>query len=253
MRSTFKSARLICGCAIAVALAAGVGRGQSLGQPASGNQPPVDDQLQESLEDGLLEGLDDLPAAGGQERSAGDGNSKLPPDDPQDEQLLDQLDGEDVGEAPEDPLSNIARKMRLAQTRLAGEKISQDTQGLQQQIVTDLEALIKQLQKQKKQSSSSSSASSQRPSGQNVQQPDKQPDSGQEKPSNKPARESTQRLGQQDAQPPDPEAVQALVKRVWGHLPDRARQEMQNVSVEEFLPKYREVIEDYFRRLAEEE
>jgi hypothetical protein len=215
MRSTWNYARWACGGAIALALAADAGRAQAPGPGPAGKPPSVDEQL----EDDLLEGLDDLPSGAKQPR-----DKPAPPEDLQDQELLDQLDGEDLGEAPEDPLSSIARKMRRARERLAQEQVSQDTQGLQKQAVTELEALIKQ-----------------------------QPDAGQEKPGNRPARESTERLGHQDAQRTNPEAMQALVKRVWGHLPDRARQELQNVSAEEFLPKYREVIEDYFRRLAEEE
>jgi hypothetical protein len=250
MRTTWNCIPLACGWAVGLALAAGVALAQTQ-EPAQGDSPSVDEKLEQSLEDDLLEGLDDLPT-GEDKPPARDGNPKLQTENPDDQQLLDQLEGEDIGQAPEDPLSSIARKMRLAQQRLAQEEISPQTQGLQKQVVTELDALIKELQKQCKKNSSNS-ASSQRPSGQNVQQPDQQPDAGQQRPSTKPARESTQRLGQENAQPADPAEVQALIKRVWGHLPDRARQEMQNVSVEEFLPKYRQVIEDYFRSLAEEE
>ncbi|MCA9269945.1 MAG: hypothetical protein KDA41_15800, partial [Planctomycetales bacterium] len=83
-------------------------------------------------------------------------------------------------------------------------------------------------------------------------QPGQQPDAGQQAAGQQPARNSTQRLGEQTVSAADAEAMEALVKRVWGHLPDRARQELQNASVEEFLPKYQQVIEEYFRRLAEQ-
>lgn len=43
-----------------------------------------------------------------------------------------------------------------------------------------------------------------------------------------------------------------LHKDVWGMLPERQRQQMLELPVEEFLPKYELLIEDYFRRLAEE-
>jgi hypothetical protein len=42
------------------------------------------------------------------------------------------------------------------------------------------------------------------------------------------------------------------MKRLWGGLPERARQQMLQTPVEEFPPKYEEQIEQYFRRLAEE-
>jgi hypothetical protein len=40
---------------------------------------------------------------------------------------------------------------------------------------------------------------------------------------------------------------------IWGHLPERLRQQMQNADAIEFLPQYRQLIEDYYRRLSEEQ
>ena len=39
---------------------------------------------------------------------------------------------------------------------------------------------------------------------------------------------------------------------VWGHLPERYRRHVQNAGAIEFLPQYRKLIEDYYRRLSEE-
>jgi hypothetical protein len=47
----------------------------------------------------------------------------------------------------------------------------------------------------------------------------------------------------------DPKQV---VGRLWGHLPDRLRHEMQSSFSEQFLPQYERLIEDYYKRLAEE-
>jgi hypothetical protein len=41
-----------------------------------------------------------------------------------------------------------------------------------------------------------------------------------------------------------------LLKDVWGQLPERMRQQMMQSSVEEFLPKYELLIEDYFKALS---
>ena len=46
--------------------------------------------------------------------------------------------------------------------------------------------------------------------------------------------------------------VHDLVRRFWGHLPDKLRDEMQSSLSEQFLPKYEQLIEDYYRRLAED-
>ena len=45
--------------------------------------------------------------------------------------------------------------------------------------------------------------------------------------------------------------MMAVIKQVWGELPEKERQQMLQSSVEEFLPKYAELIEQYYRRLAE--
>jgi len=45
---------------------------------------------------------------------------------------------------------------------------------------------------------------------------------------------------------------QDLLSRIWGHLPDKLRDQMQASLSEQFLPKYEQLIEDYYRRLAED-
>lgn len=223
----------------------------ALAQDQTNEEKPdtLDDTLLDELGgDGLLDGLDDIPVDPAFKNK--EDNSLI---DPKDQKLLDELgDGEDIELGGEDELTRIARQMRQVQRRMEGKEVSRQTQELQERIVADLDALIKQLQQQKKNSSPSSSSSPQQPRDQDVQQPDQQPDAGQEKPSNKPSQQSTERLGRQSPGDIDAAAMEALVKRVWGHLPDRARQELQNASNEEFLPKYQQVIEEYFRRLAEE-
>lgn len=223
----------------ALALAQQAGTGD---KPA---EPSVDEKLLDSLGGDLLEGLDDIPA----DPSFDQPDATNPDDKP----LLDQLEGEDIGAEGENDLSRISRQMKLVQARISQQEVSEKTQDLQKQIVADLNTLIKQIQQQqKKQQGSPSSSKTQNPGGE-VKQPSNQPNAGQpQQPNDKPSRNSEEKLTERDAKPADAEAMQALVKRVWGHLPDRVRQEMQNASVEEFLPKYQELIEDYFRRLAEE-
>jgi len=49
------------------------------------------------------------------------------------------------------------------------------------------------------------------------------------------------------ALPPD----DAATKQVWGHLPDRLRQEMNQYYKEQFMPKYNDMLRQYYGRLAE--
>jgi hypothetical protein len=73
------------------------------------------------------------------------------------------------------------------------------------------------------------------------------------KDSNKPARDSTDRMGKAEEARPDPELVKGMMKDTWGHLPQRAREEMLQNSPERFLPQYELLIERYYKRLAEEQ
>ena len=43
-----------------------------------------------------------------------------------------------------------------------------------------------------------------------------------------------------------------MLKEVWGHLPARVREQMQNAASEQFLPKYEAMIEQYYERLTED-
>jgi hypothetical protein len=44
--------------------------------------------------------------------------------------------------------------------------------------------------------------------------------------------------------------MQDLLKNVWGELPPRLRQQMLQSSMEQFLPKYELLIEEYFKTLV---
>ena len=42
----------------------------------------------------------------------------------------------------------------------------------------------------------------------------------------------------------------AVVKEVWGHLPDKLRQQVSQYYKEEFMPKYSELLKQYYSSLA---
>jgi len=43
-----------------------------------------------------------------------------------------------------------------------------------------------------------------------------------------------------------------IVRHVWGHLPEKMKEEMQQAFKENNLPKYQQLIEQYFRAIAEQ-
>lgn len=193
-----------------------------------------------------------------------------------DEELLKQLDAQDdpaVGPKQEksgddlgqnaDPLTRIGAKMRQAVTLIDREKLSEKTTLLQDEIVHDIDELIKQqkkkMQQQQQQSSSQSQQqksqrSSVKPQGQKAQQ-QQRPRGGDGQESKDPAQESTERLGKNEQKPPqlDLAAQDELLKRVWGLLPEKDREQMRQAAGDQFLPEYESLIIQYFQRLAEEE
>lgn len=139
------------------------------------------------------------------------------------------------------PLENIGQHMRKVEQLLAQRQTAEPTQTEQRQIVAELDQLIDQLASQKQGQSQQQAKTDRKtePNGQRATGPEA-------------AKDST--AGTQQAGPANnsADAVQHVMGEVWGHLPERYRRHVQNVGDVEFLPQYRKLIEDYYRRLSEE-
>jgi chemotaxis protein histidine kinase CheA len=204
----------------------------------------LDAQLLDDLDSELLEGL--TPPAQ-TEPSAGQ---------------APEIVGEDIGAADtagDDPLTRIEQKMRQVEQRLAERDSSTGTQTLQREIADELAALLEQLQQQQQQNQN------QNQNNQNSQQQQQQSSAAKKQdqkqasksnpsnqPASKPARESEERTGKVDDEKIKPEDLQDLIQSAWGNLPPQVREKMESAAQEQFLPKYQTLIEDYFKRLAEE-
>jgi hypothetical protein len=132
--------------------------------------------------------------------------------------------------------------MRRVEQRLRRKELAGETQQTQREIVARLDELIAAL-----------SESQQPQPSQSAQEPG-QDDSQETEAGSAPAQSAT---GQADNETVAENAQAAMTMQrtsdqVWGHLPERLRQQMQNAQGIEFLPQYRQLIEDYFRRLAGE-
>jgi len=166
-----------------------------------------------------------------------------------------------VSEA-ENPLVDIARRMREAERLLAQAQSGQKTQELQDGIVKDLDELLKRVAAQCQGAQacqvqcSSPQVAQRRPGNAPVQGPAQPTDELPKQRSEKkldPVSQTSERptLGR-DAKV-SPEQRKTLVRGAWGSLPERHRQQMmQLLPPEEFLPKYESMIEEYYRRLGEE-
>lgn len=204
----------------------------------------LEKELMEDLEKELFEGLDDKRKPPNASKPRDEALEEL------NEQLLRELDeAEDLPDEDEDPLSRIGRQMRLVEERIAEARTDEDTRAMQRRIVEELDKLLEMARRRQSQSSQSQSA---RPGSrrENVRQPGSQAAGGGN--SQKPAGDSTPRLGQAEPHKPDPQAVRKLLEDLWGHLPEREREQVMSATMDQFLPRYAQLIEQYFKRLAEE-
>ena len=222
----------------------------------AGEQPPspLDEELLESLGSDPLDPVDGKPVESGPPSPAEEGDASRGEEEEWQQRLRRELGA--AAESEEDnPLLEIARMMRQAEGRLDRHDAGSATQGLQRRIVADLNKLIEEARKAAKKSGAPASAAQRVASRAPVGQPPNrgaQPQGGQ--PSDKPAAQSNQRpraAGEQPGQA-DLERVRAIIKDLWGELPERQREQMLESPPEEFLPKYELLIEEYFRRLSEE-
>lgn len=220
--------------------------------PSEKRDAGLDDALLEDLTDDLLGDLNDIPVrkdpppdATGKPAVNPSGTSDL------DQRLLENLDGEDIGQEQTDPLTLITRRMKSVEQMIERQQTASPTQRLQREIVEDLSLLIEQLRKQCQSQGGGRPQQSPAPGKSKPKQG--KPGDGQAKAGNSAAKESTSRVGQSDADVDELDDMQRMLKRVWGHLPPKVREQMQSGSVERFLPKYEALIEQYYKRLAEEQ
>jgi hypothetical protein len=166
--------------------------------------------------------------------------------------------GEDIGQ-PNGPLPLVRAQqgMRRATTLLeestktADARAIQQTGTVQKQVVAQLDELIAELSKQCQGGQCQPSDQPPQPSQRS------QPNPGESSKSTgrgtTSARDSSDRLNQRNAEAIDKGDIDELVKDLWGHLPERSREQMLQSFSDEFLPKYELEIEQYYRRLSEQQ
>ena len=148
-------------------------------------------------------------------------------------QKLADLMRQDLAGLKDESLDHIARRMEDIQRRLAQGRSGQRVQGVENGVIESLDKLIEDIeqQMQQQQQSQSSGAPGGRPSGAPMQD---------------------SQIGQLKA-PGEVERRDIGRGTDWGNLPDKDREKALQGIGREFPSHYREVIEEYFRRLAAEE
>ena len=175
-------------------------------------------------------------------------------DDSLDDELLRDLGpADEATENDDNPLSRIGRKMQEAQRLIAQRQPGEPAQKLQQDIVTELDELLKQARKQQSQQQQSSGSKKPQQSRRDKPgQPQQQPAGGKpEEAGNEPARDSTEQQRPEAPAQPDIGQMQDMLRELWGHLPEHERQQVINSTIEKFVPKYESLIKEYFKRLSE--
>jgi hypothetical protein len=165
---------------------------------------------------------------------------------------------DDIGQ-PSGPLSLVRAGQGMQRAEfLLGQPAVMSNAGavdrvtkVQKQVVDQLDQLIDELSKQ---CQGGQCPPGSQPPGDNQQSQAKPVNaSNTAAKGNSAARDSTDRLNDGRPKPVAKADVDELAKQLWGHLPERTREQMMQSFSEEFLPKYEREIEEYYRRLGEEQ
>jgi len=157
------------------------------------------------------------------------------------------------GSPPASAMGAAAQQMNAASTLLDDRQTGLATQQAQQNAIGQLEALLKAIKAAKSTASTAGKSqpeTSHAPGG--AARPKPNAPGNQTAAAQPGTSASRQPAGDGKGSKTAREEARATMKRLWGGLPERARQQMLQLPVEEFPPKYEEQIEQYFRRLAEE-
>jgi hypothetical protein len=190
----------------------------------------------------------------------------------------------DVGKTTE----RIVEDATEAGKRLGAKDAGSDTQRLQREALKNIDALIRKAQEppppmsgdpMSSQNNSGMGATSKQPDGGMSKQPNggntksNQSASRQERREKRKSLARGKQLGSPDSRQPRPDPKIALnnpsdspnkiepksmaprpadiYKEVWGHLPEKMRQEMDQYFREQFMPRYSELLKQYYSSLSE--
>jgi len=172
------------------------------------------------------------------------------------DELLEKLEKEaaaDAAPAEEEdpPLIRIGDRMRQVQRRLARADTGRKTIELQEAIIKDLDDLLKQMQSGQacpqcgKQNCQQHARQRKQSAAQSQQRASSQP-------STQAARDASNRNFPRATAVKSKADLERMAKAIWGHLPPKMREQMEQALSATLLPQYELLIERYFRTLAEQ-
>lgn len=245
--------------------------------PATGETGSLDDDLLKQLTEGLDLGdaaatpsVDPKPAVlrdgeqplePGEPAPTGPGDSpREPGDTPTAGDTTPRPSGAKPSERGPGPLAKIQEHMERVRERIQAADSGSETQALQDQIVLEIETLLKlKKSKQPKDQNGQKSESQQQANRDTPQQPmpmdgdskPGEPKSSAEGQESKQPSDSTERQSKAEVQdgPTDDQLLEYL-RAEWGQLPERDRNMVIQAFKEKFLPQYDKLIRDYYDELA---
>lgn len=153
------------------------------------------------------------------------------------------------------PVKPIIEEMKRASNLIKNQKTGKETQKVQQQVVQNLDELIRLIESAPRGSRSRPNPNNdpQAKDGKKSQQ--KKSETGQKKSpqlSQGPARQSSDRKDKGEATAGSLKTRSVYIKEAWGHLPPAMRQQLLNIYTEKFLPQYEDQVRRYYEALAEQ-
>ena len=139
----------------------------------------------------------------------------------------------------DDSLRKIVRHMQHAHSLLEQSHAADSASSAQSRAIVEIDSMITELVRRQSKCRGGKS------------QPDFKTKPGSPKPGSNPGTSSSMTSSQSGDLAASLEATGELVRDLWGHLPERQRQQILQPLNEDFLPAYATDIEDYFRALAD--
>jgi hypothetical protein len=212
---------------------------------------------------------------------AGEEKDKKPKDQPKEEEPKGNPEPDQPEQDEKEVLQRVGKNMRSVEERLGNKELNEGTRQLQEDILKDLDSLIRMSQQQDNNDSSSDSSSSpdmgSKPSGSRQQGKQQAKSGGRRQQKNQMAKgrqksggqmQNGKDGGQQQDQMANnqggnegggggrsgdgPDKNADLYKDIWGHLPEALRAEMNAYSnPQPFMNKYDDLIKKYYTTIAE--
>jgi hypothetical protein len=186
----------------------------------------------------------------------------------------------DPVEDPEKLKEQIAKDMQSAEQKLKAYDPGSETQSLQDRVIKNLDKLLElarnpppsdQQQQQQQSKGQTGKQKSGQKQGQMSRRQERMQRRSQQLARNQQRGQMPQGQQDQDQQNQDQQANRAnprfggginsgkadrmsdIVKDIWGHLPETLRQEVDHYYRDQFMPRYRDLLQQYYSRLAEQE